>query len=77
MTLGGVNQCLLCCRPVSGCAAGAFSGVVLAPPTLAVTGSTDGANPDAGLTFDAAGNLYGSKTAGGANGAGVVFEITP
>ena len=41
------------------------------------TGGADGGNPDAGLTFDGSGNLYGNTTAGGASGAGVVFEITP
>jgi uncharacterized repeat protein (TIGR03803 family) len=41
------------------------------------TGS-DGAAPQYGdLVFDAAGNLYGTTSAGGANGQGVVFELTP
>jgi len=39
------------------------------------TGGADGANPDAGLTFDAAGNLYGTTYAGGTNKSGVVFEL--
>jgi uncharacterized repeat protein (TIGR03803 family) len=38
---------------------------------------TDGANPVAGVTFDAAGNLYGTTSAGGAYGYGIVFELTP
>jgi uncharacterized repeat protein (TIGR03803 family) len=29
------------------------------------------------LVFDSAGNLYGTTSAGGANGAGTVFELTP
>jgi uncharacterized repeat protein (TIGR03803 family) len=29
------------------------------------------------LTFDAAGNLYGTTWAGGVNGDGVVFELSP
>jgi uncharacterized repeat protein (TIGR03803 family) len=29
------------------------------------------------LTFDAAGNIYGTASAGGAYGDGVVFQITP
>ncbi len=42
----------------------------------------DGANPDAGLTFDAAGNLYGTTYYGGGsaactNGCGVVFKLAP
>jgi uncharacterized repeat protein (TIGR03803 family) len=40
------------------------------------TGS-DGAEPDANLTLDANGNIYGTTATGGAGGAGVVFEITP
>lgn len=54
------------------------------------TGGADGAQPEARLTFDAAGNLYGSADARGLNswgcpgpysfydgGCGVVFELTP
>src|SRR5438105_6561761 len=37
----------------------------------------DGPNPDAGLIFDAAGNLYGTTSAGGAFGKGTVFKLTP
>jgi uncharacterized repeat protein (TIGR03803 family) len=37
----------------------------------------DGAYPVAGLTFDTAGNLYGTTLGGGANGKGTVFELTP
>jgi len=38
---------------------------------------TDGFDPEAGLTLDSKGNIYGTTVAGGAGGAGVVFEITP
>jgi uncharacterized repeat protein (TIGR03803 family) len=37
----------------------------------------DGIFPQAGVTVDANGNLYGTTSAGGANGNGIVFEITP
>jgi uncharacterized repeat protein (TIGR03803 family) len=37
---------------------------------------TDGAYPEAGLTQDAAGNLYGTTSSGGAN-QGTVFKLAP
>jgi uncharacterized repeat protein (TIGR03803 family) len=37
---------------------------------------TDGYQPNAGLIFDAAGNLYGTTSQGGDHGAGTVFELT-
>jgi uncharacterized repeat protein (TIGR03803 family) len=37
----------------------------------------DGAQPNASLIFDAAGNLYGTTYTGGANDGGTVFELTP
>ncbi len=40
-------------------------------------GVTDGKNPAGGLTFDQAGNLYGTTAAGGKAGGGTVFELTP
>lgn len=39
--------------------------------------NTDGHYPNAGVIFDAAGNLYGTTTAGGTHDDGTVFEITP
>jgi uncharacterized repeat protein (TIGR03803 family) len=41
------------------------------------TGGTDGANPISNVVFDTSGNLYGTTSAGGAYGHGVIFEITP
>ena len=37
----------------------------------------DGRYPVAGLVSDASGNLYGATSAGGANGGGTVFQLTP
>jgi len=37
----------------------------------------DGGGPAAGLTIDAAGNLYGTTFYGGADNSGTVFEIKP
>jgi uncharacterized repeat protein (TIGR03803 family) len=36
---------------------------------------TDGAVPLAGVTFDAAGNLYGTTSVGGANSFGTIFQL--
>jgi uncharacterized repeat protein (TIGR03803 family) len=41
------------------------------------SGTTDGSQPFAGLTFDAAGNLYGTALEGGTYGDGTVFELIP
>jgi len=52
--------------------------VLLSGYTLNVLDSfvgTNGAGPLAGMTFDSAGNLFGTTPAGGANGNGVVFEV--
>jgi uncharacterized repeat protein (TIGR03803 family) len=40
------------------------------------TGGSDGGNPLAGFAIDAAGNFYGTTSAGGAYGAGTVFKVT-
>jgi uncharacterized repeat protein (TIGR03803 family) len=39
-------------------------------------GGNDAFNPVAGVTLDAAGNLYGTTSFGGANGAGTVYKLT-
>lgn len=36
-----------------------------------------GSTPYGGVIFDALGNLYGTTTAGGANGVGTIYELTP
>jgi uncharacterized repeat protein (TIGR03803 family) len=38
---------------------------------------TDGVSPGTALTFDAAGNLYGTTFTGGLHGRGTVFKLTP
>ena len=40
-------------------------------------GGNDGVAPLATLTFDPAGNLYGTTFSGGANSSGTVFQLTP
>jgi uncharacterized repeat protein (TIGR03803 family) len=44
---------------------------------LHVFTKTEGTRPVAGVIRDAAGNLYGTTTEGGAFGWGTVFKITP
>jgi uncharacterized repeat protein (TIGR03803 family) len=39
-------------------------------------GGSDGANPQASLMRDRKGNVYGTTSAGGANGTGTVFELS-
>ena len=41
------------------------------------TGGNDGKIPYGNVIFDANGNLYGTASAGGSQGVGVVWEITP
>jgi uncharacterized repeat protein (TIGR03803 family) len=43
----------------------------------AFQGGDDGRQPDSGLIFDGAGNLYGTTSRGGASGVGAVFKLTP
>jgi len=40
------------------------------------TGGSDGANPEAGIIFDDAGNMYGTTSTGGI-GCGTVYKLTP
>ena len=66
----------LSCAPSSGC------GTVFKLDTYGVltvlhafTGGTDGADPQAGLTGDGHGHLYGTTWSGGSIGAGVIFQV--
>jgi len=43
--------------------------------TLVSFDIADGENPQGGLSADAAGDLFGTTNAGGANGDGTVFEV--
>ena len=61
-------------RPVSPSTQ--WTETVLYDFTGGIDGSTDGRYPQYGVVFDAAGNLYGTAL-GGANGLGVVFELSP
>jgi uncharacterized repeat protein (TIGR03803 family) len=45
------------------------------PTTLVSFNGSNGANPNAGLIIDVAGNLFGTTSGGGANSDGTVFEI--
>jgi uncharacterized repeat protein (TIGR03803 family) len=41
------------------------------------SGGADGTFPDAGVTLDSAGNLYGTTRAGGPGDGGVVYKLSP
>ena len=52
------------------------TGYANTPTILLNFNGTDGANPEAVLTADGSGNLFGTTNAGGANNVGTVFELT-
>jgi uncharacterized repeat protein (TIGR03803 family) len=65
-------------------AGGGWTETILHSFNVETQGPEDGLYPLAGLTFDAAGNLYGTTQQGGnlnyctqANGCGTVFELSP
>jgi uncharacterized repeat protein (TIGR03803 family) len=66
---GGTNSC------------GAFYLVTptgtLTEPYAFCTTTSDGFNPNGGLTLGTDGNFYGTTVSGGTGGYGVVFKITP
>jgi hypothetical protein len=53
-----------------------WTETVLYTFTGGISSSVDGRNPETGVIFDAAGNLYGTAM-GGTTGFGVVFELSP
>ena len=78
---GGLNQCpnggYIGCGSIfklTHLANGTWQRTVIHNFTGALNG--DGAFPYAGLTFDSAGNLYGT-TSNGVNGGGTVFKLLP
>jgi uncharacterized repeat protein (TIGR03803 family) len=46
-------------------------------PVYSFGNGDDGRNPEAGLVFDSAGNLYGTTANGGPNSGGTIFELSP
>ena len=77
---GTTTQAGMGCIPYGGCgvvfnltrSAGGWTESVLHP----FTGGTDGQTPYSGVTFDGAGNLYGTNSYGGKYGQGTVYELT-
>jgi uncharacterized repeat protein (TIGR03803 family) len=53
------------------------SGEIWTEDVLTAFSSSTGSFPEAGITFDSAGNLYGTAFEGGTLGFGTVFELTP
>ena len=83
----GQNGSLYGATPAGG---SAEEGTVfrLAPPAVSggawiesiiysFTSRADGQQPNGGLTFGTAGNIYGTTTGGGSYGCGTVFALTP
>jgi len=71
---GGISTCQSGCGTVFELSP---SGGGWTLTTLHPFQGSDGQTPVGGLIFDAAGNLYGTTSLGGANGGGTVFELSP
>ncbi len=71
---GGTSSCAHGCGTVFELTPGA--GGVWTETIVHNFTASDGFAPTAGLVADAAGNLYGTTTAGGAFNAGTVFQLT-
>jgi uncharacterized repeat protein (TIGR03803 family) len=69
---GGSGNCTVGCGTVFKITPNGTETVL-----YAFQGSTDGAFPRSSLILDGAGDLYGTTEAGGSNGYGTVFEVTP
>jgi uncharacterized repeat protein (TIGR03803 family) len=82
-TFGGINNCFSGCGEVfklAPAASGHWSLTLLHK----FSGGVDGKNPESGVVFDSAGNLYGTTEFGGFTGrgcessaCGVAFELSP
>src|ERR1035441_1045842 len=75
--LSKLNWGTRACAVLVLCATTAIALPAQTPTTLFSFDGTDGAVPQAGLVQAANGDLYGTTVAGGANGYGTVFKITP
>jgi len=59
------------------CTATSGEAAVKETTLYSFTGGNDGSFPHAGVIADAKGNFYGVTSSGGANHAGVIFELSP
>jgi uncharacterized repeat protein (TIGR03803 family) len=80
-TTGGSNNCSGGCGTVFKLSPGGGGTYTESVLYSFVGGTSDGANPYAGLITDSTGNFYGTTTAGGSNncngGCGTVFKLSP
>ena len=76
---GGNWDCAVAGGPGPGCGVVFKLDPLTGVETVLYTfnGTTDGAQPWSGLIHDAAFNLYGTAAYGGANGAGVIYQVNP